>query len=205
AKRLVFDKVRPAVGLGRARLCVSGAAPVAAEVLEFFTGLDISIREVYGQSEDTGPTSFTRAGKTKFGTVGPPLPGVEVKFAEDGEILVKGPNVFLGYYKDPAATAEALTDGWLHSGDLGALDADGMLRITGRKKDILITSGGKNITPVNIEGALKNHPLISEAVVVGDRRNYLTALVTLDPEASVKFLWERGVDGEPHTAEPVRT
>ena len=187
ADRLVFSKLRPAIGLGKARVCVSGAAPIAKEVLEFMASLGVVILEVYGQSEDTGPTSFNRPGKTRFGTVGPVIPGVEVKIAADGEILVKGPNVFLGYYKEAEATAEALVDGWLCSGDLGELDGEGFLHITGRKKDILITAGGKNITPKNIESAIKNHPLVSEAVVIGDRRKYLTALITLDPEAAAKF------------------
>jgi long-chain acyl-CoA synthetase len=187
AKRLVFDKLKPAMGLGRARFCVSGAAPIAKEVLEFFASLDVVILEVYGQSEDCGPTSCNLVGRTKLGTVGPPAAGVTVKIADDGEILVRGRNVFLGYMKDPEATREVLVDGWLHSGDLGALDEDGFLTITGRKKDILITAGGKNIAPKNLEADLKNHPLVSEAVVIGDRRKYLTALVTLDPEALEAF------------------
>jgi long-chain acyl-CoA synthetase len=205
ASKLFFSKLKPLVGLGRARVCVSGAAPIAKEVLEFFASLDIIVREVYGQSEDTGPTSFNVAGRTKLGSVGPALPGVEVKIAEDGEILVRGPNVFLGYYKDPAATAETLKDGWLCSGDLGAFDADGFLSITGRKKEIIITSGGKNITPKNIESALKNHPLVSEAVVIGDRRKYLTALVTLDPEAAARFAKERDLSADnPHERAEIR-
>ena len=202
--KLVFSKVKAAIGLGQARVCVSGAAPINKEVLEFFSGLDISVLEVYGQSEDTGPTSFNRPGKTKFGTVGPITPGVEVKIAEDGEILVKGPNVFLGYYKEPQATEETLKDGWLLSGDLGAIDAEGFLSITGRKKEIIITSGGKNITPANIEGALKNHPLVSEAVVIGDRRKFLTAVVTLDPDAAQKFCADHGISAPPHTSAEVQ-
>jgi long-chain acyl-CoA synthetase len=201
--KAVYSKVKAAIGLGKVRVCVSGAAPIAKEVLEFFSGLDLTVLEVYGQSEDTGPTSFNRPGKARFGTVGPIIPGVEVKIADDGEILVKGPNVFLGYYKEPEATAETLKDGWLCSGDLGALDADGFLSITGRKKEIIITSGGKNITPANIEGALKNHPLVSEAVVIGDRRKFLTAVVTLDPEAAQKFCADQGISAPPHKAPEV--
>jgi long-chain acyl-CoA synthetase len=193
ADKLVFSKLKPAIGLGRARFCVTGAAPIASSVLEFFSGLDIVIYEVYGQSEDTGPTSITRPGNNKIGTVGPPFPGVEVRFGEDDEILVKGPNVFLGYYKEPEATAETLKDGWLHSGDLGKLDESGNLVITGRKKEIIITAGGKNITPKNIESALKDHPLIAEAVVIGDRRKYLSALLILDPEALARFAKDKGV------------
>ena len=173
-------------------------------MLEFFAGLGLVVHEVYGQSEDTGPTSFNRVGKTKLGTVGPIIPGCEVKIADDGEILVKGPNVFLGYYKEPEATAETLKDGWLCSGDLGAIDAEGFLSITGRKKEIIITSGGTNITPANIEGALKNHPLVSEAVVIGDRRKFLTAVLTLDPDAAKKFCADRGIQDAPHVAAAVR-
>ena len=186
ARRLIYGPFKQALGLDRARICVSGAAPIAGEILEFFGELDLIIYEVYGQSEDTGPTSFNRPGQTRFGTVGPPFPGVEIKIADDGEILVRGPNVFLGYMKDEASTKESLIDGWLHSGDLGAFDQDGFLTITGRKKDIIITAGGKNIAPKNIEAALKNLPLVSQAVVIGDRRKYLTALLTLDPEAAAK-------------------
>jgi long-chain acyl-CoA synthetase len=205
ANKLVFSKLKAALGLDRARICVSGAAPVAREVLEFMASLDILVSEVYGQSEDTGPTSFNRPGAIRFGSVGTRVPGVDVRIADDGEILVRGPNVFLGYYKEPAATAETLVDGWLHSGDLGAFDAEGFLSITGRKKEILITAGGKNIAPKNLEAALKNHPLVSEAVIIGDRRKYLTALVTLDPEAVAKLCAEQGLDpATAHGAPSVR-
>ncbi len=193
ANKLVFSKVKAALGLDAARMSVSGAAPVAKEVLEFMATLDIVVNEVYGQSEDTGPTTFNMRGKVRFGTVGQAIPGVQVKIAEDGEICVKGKNVFLGYYKEPEATAETLIDGWLHSGDLGAFDKDGFLTITGRKKEIIITAGGKNIAPKNIEAALKNHPLIGEAVVIGDRRKFLSALVTLDPDATAKFAAEHNI------------
>ena len=195
ADRLVFSKLKPALGLGEAKVCVSGAAPISAEVLQFFSGLDVNIREVYGQSEDTGPTSFNVPGMTRFGTVGPAVPGVDVKIAADGEILVKGPNVFMGYFKDEAATNEALDkDGYLHSGDLGAFE-DGYLRITGRKKDIIITAGGKNITPKNIELGIKQKvALVGEAVVIGDRRKFLSCVISLDPDVSVEWAKEHGVD-----------
>jgi long-chain acyl-CoA synthetase len=193
ANKLIYSKLKPAIGLGRARACVSGAAPIAAEVLEFFASLDILVLEVYGQSEDTGPTSFNQPEKFRYGTVGPAVPGVEVKIAEDEEILVRGPNVFLGYYKDEEATNETLKDGWLHSGDLGKFE-DGFLRIIGRKKEIIITAGGKNITPKNLEAALKNHELINEAVVIGDRRKFLSAVVTLDPDASPAWAQANGAD-----------
>ena len=191
AQRLVFRKLKAALGLGRATVCVSGAAPIAPEVLEYFTGLDIVVYEVYGQSEDCGPTCINIPGQTRFGAVGKPLPGLEVRLADDGEILVRGRSLFKGYFKEATATAETLIDGWLHSGDLGSFDADGFLHITGRKKEIIITAGGKNIAPRNIEAALKNHPLVEEAVVIGDRRKFLGALLTLQPSAAT-WLRERG-------------
>ena len=193
ADRLVYSKLKPALGLGEAKVCVSGAAPIAAEVLQFFSGLDINILEVYGQSEDTGPTTFNQPGRTRFGTVGPAVPGVEVRIGDDGEILVKGPNVFMGYFKDEAATNETLEDGWLHSGDLGRFE-DGFLRITGRKKDIIITAGGKNITPKNIELGIKQRvDLVGEAVVIGDRRKFLSCVISLDPDVSAEWAKDHGV------------
>lgn len=194
AKKLVFDKLKVAIGMGRLRTGVSGAAPIAKEVLEFFLGLDIIVCEVYGQSEDTGPTSFNVPGNVKLGSVGPKLEGVDVKIAEDGEILVKGPNVFLGYYKEPEATAETLQDGWLHSGDLGKFDSEGFLWITGRKKEIIITAGGKNISPKNIEESLKSTSPIADAVVIGDRRKFLSALIVIDPVAAGEIAGTPGAD-----------
>ncbi len=195
ADKLVFSKAKPNMGLQNARVCVTGAAPISAEILEFFSGLDLVIQEVYGQSEDCGPTSFNLANCAKFGTVGKPLPGTEVKIADDGEILVKGPHVFLGYYKDQAATDETLIDGWLHTGDLGAFDEEGFLKITGRKKEIIITAGGKNIAPKNIEAALKDIDIVSQAVVIGDRRKFLSALITLalEEDATRAFAEKHGV------------
>jgi long-chain acyl-CoA synthetase len=194
ANKLVYSKLKPKLGLGSARICVSGAAPIAPEILEFFAGFDVVIREVYGQSEDCGPTTFNIPGKTRFGSVGPVVPGVDVKIADDGEILVKGPNVFLGYFKDEKATNAALSDGWLYSGDLGSFDDQGFLSITGRKKEIIITAGGKNIAPKNLEAALKNLPLVSQAIVIGDRRKFLSALVTLEPEAAKTFAAQHSLD-----------
>ncbi len=195
ADKLIYSKLKPAIGMGNVRVGVSGAAPIAAEVLEFFASLDIVVLEVYGQSEDTGPTAFNTPERYRFGSVGPSIPGIEVKIAEDGEIMVKGDNVFMGYYKDPETTAATLTeDGWLHSGDLGAFDSEGFLSITGRKKDIIITAGGKNITPKNLEAGIKNHELVNEAVVIGDRRKYLSALVTIDPEAGEAWAAANGED-----------
>jgi long-chain acyl-CoA synthetase len=202
--KLVYSKVKEALGLSEARLCASGAAPVSKEILEFFGGFGLPIYEVYGMSEDTGPTTFNVPGRTRFGTVGPPFPGVEVTVAADGEVLVRGRNVFAGYAKDPEATAEALHDGWLHSGDLGEFDADGYLTITGRKKDIIITAGGKNVAPKLLETGLRNHPLVSEAVIVGDRRKFLTALLTLDAEAVTRFQSENGLSGPPELSPEIR-
>ena len=197
ADRLVLSKIKKALGLSRARMCACGAAPIAKEVLELFASLDVVIHEIYGQSEDSGPTTFNHAGKTKFGTAGSPIRGIEVAIAEDGEIIVRGKNVFMGYYKDEEATRATLVDGWLHSGDLGTFDDEGFLTITGRKKDIIITSGGKNIAPKPIEAALKRERLISEVVVIGDRRKYLTALITLDEEAVPELLAARGLEPGP--------
>ena len=203
AKKLVIDKVKPQLGMSNVRVAGVGAAPISAEILEFFGSLDITIYEVYGQSEDTGPTSTNRPGKVRFGSVGPNFPGVDVTIADDGEIVVKGRNVFLGYFKDEAATKETLIDGALYSGDLGKFDDDGFLWITGRKKDIIITAGGKNVAPAPLEGGLKNHHLVGEVVVIGDRRKFLSALVTLDEEAIGAFLVEHGIMEPAHESELV--
>jgi long-subunit acyl-CoA synthetase (AMP-forming) len=182
ADRLVLSKIRVRLGLDRAKQLSSGAAPINPETLRFFWGLGLPIFEVYGQSEDTGPTSTGRIGYCRLGTVGPAMPGVEIKIAEDGEVLVKGTNVFRGYFKDDAATREALdAQGYLHSGDVGVLE-DGFLRITDRKKDLIITAGGKNISPSNIEVALKRLPFIGQAVAIGDSRPFMSALLTVDAE-----------------------
>jgi len=205
ADRLVIQKVKVALGFDRARVLSSGAAPIAPDVLAFFASIDLPIREIYGQSEDSGPTSYNLPGRTRIGSVGPPLPGIEVKIADDGEILVRGPNVFLGYYKEPEATAESLKDGWLCTGDLGAIDKDGFLTITGRKKEIIITAGGKNIAPKNIEAALKQSPVIGEAIVIGDRRKFLSALITLDETAAQKLAPGATATGQLATATEVRS
>lgn len=196
ADRLVFSQVKKALGLSDARYCLSGAAPIAAEIIEFFNNLNIPLMEIYGQSEDCGPTTVSRPGANRIGKVGQAWPGIRVKLAEDGEILVKGPNVFMGYYNNPSATASDLVDGWLYTGDLGEFDEDGYLSIIGRKKEIIITSGGLNIAPKNIEAALMNLSLVSQAVCIGDKRRYITALITLKYEASAKFAQEHGVEVE---------
>ena len=184
AKRLLYSRVKKRLG-GRLRLAVSGGAPLAPEIGEFFLALDILILEGYGLSECTTACAVNRPGRVKFGTVGPPLPGFEVRIAEDGEILIRSETVFAGYYGDEDATRAVLdADGWLHSGDVGAIDDEGFLRVTDRKKDIIVTAGGKNVAPQNLENALKSTKLISQALVIGDRRPYVSALVTLDAEQS---------------------
>jgi long-chain acyl-CoA synthetase len=184
ADRLVYSKVKAKLG-GRLRLPISGGAPLAKEIAEFFDTIDITIVEGYGQTECTTASNVNMLGRYRFGTVGPAIPGVEVSTADDGEILVRGPNVFAGYYKDEEATREVLgADGWLRTGDIGHIDEDGFLTITDRKKDIIVTAQGKNVSPQNIENELKGSKYISQALVIGDRRPYLTALITLD-EAEV--------------------
>jgi len=183
----VFRKLRERMGFDRIRVTISGAAPIAPEILRFYQSIGVNLVEAYGQTEGTGVTSVSRIGRVKFGTVGQPLTGLEVKIAEDGEILVKSPGVFKGYFKDPEATAETLVDGWLHSGDVGELDEDGFLKITDRKKDIIVTAGGKNISPQYIENKLKASLYINDAVVIGDRRKYLTCLIMIDEDNVVKY------------------
>ena len=175
-------RIRRQMGLDRGRIYVSAAAPVDPDMLRWFHALGIAIAEVYGQTEDCGPTTMNRPGRIRIGTVGEALPGVDVRIAADGEVLVRGPNVCAGYWHDPEATAALLEDGWMHSGDLGTLEG-GYLRIVGRKKDLIVTSSGKNIAPQDMETRLRAEPLISQAVVVGDGRKYLTALLTLEREA----------------------
>jgi len=200
ANKLVFSTIKEGLGLSRAKFCITAAAPISPDIITFFNNVDIPLFELYGQSEDCGPTTTNLPHANKIGSVGPALPGTEVSLDTDGEIRVKGPHVFLGYFKDPAATEETLYDGYLHSGDLGQFDEDGFLTIVGRKKEIIITSGGKNIAPKNIEAALKNLPLVANAVVIGEQRRYLTALITLDPAAANKFASENNISGqEVHT------
>ncbi|MCC7075937.1 MAG: long-chain fatty acid--CoA ligase [Acidimicrobiia bacterium] len=202
--KVVLSKLRHQVGFDRLEAAISGAAPITRETLVFFHAVGIPIAEVYGQTEDCGPTSLNPPSRIKIGTVGPPIPGCQVEIADDGEILVKGGNVFKGYYKNEESTAETLEDGWLHSGDLGELDADGYLVITGRKKDLIITAGGKNISPQNIESSLKADPYISQAVVIGDRRKFLSALITLDAEAVAKFADAHGIEGDAAQSDEVK-
>ncbi|MBO0775149.1 MAG: long-chain fatty acid--CoA ligase [Actinobacteria bacterium] len=180
---LVYGKRRAAIG-GQVRYAVSGGAPLGERLGHFFRGAGITIIEGYGLTETTAAATVNPPGHNKIGTVGLPLPGVSVRVADDGEILVKGPNVFAGYWRNEAATAETLDpDGWLHSGDLGDLDHEGFLQVTGRKKDLIVTAGGKNVAPAVLEDRIRSHPLVSQCVVVGDARPYVACLITLDEEA----------------------
>jgi long-chain acyl-CoA synthetase len=189
AEQALYVNVRNLFG-GRLRQAVTGAAPIAPSILEFFYACGVPVMEGYGMTETASVASVNTLDAFRLGSVGRPLPGVQVRTGEDGEILIKGPNIFKGYYRDADATLETLVDGWLHSGDLGRLDEDGFLFITGRAKDIIITAGGKNITPANPEHALRYNRWISQAVVLGDGRPYLVALITLDPEEAPAFARE---------------
>jgi long-chain acyl-CoA synthetase len=196
ADEKVLSKIRALFG-GNLRLAVSGAAPINPDILRFFDAAGVLVLEGWGMTETSTAATIATPDDFKIGTIGKPFPGCEVTIAEDGEILVKGPNVFQGYHKNPEATAETIVDGWLHTGDLGEVDSDGFIRITGRKKDIIITAGGKNITPANLEAEIKQHPLVSQCVVVGDRRPYLVALVTLDPEEALAYAKEHNLPEDP--------
>jgi len=193
ADERVFSRVRALFG-GNLREALTGAAPIAPEILEFFYAAGVPVMEGYGMTETAGVGTVNLRDALRFGTVGRAVPGAEVRIAEDGEILMRGPHVFTGYWENAAATREVLDeDGWLHTGDLGSLDEDGFLSITGRIKDIIITAGGKNLTPSNLENHLKQSPFISHAVMYGDRRPYPVALVTLDAEVLIPWARERGL------------
>jgi long-chain acyl-CoA synthetase len=196
ADRKVLSKIRGLFG-GKLRLAVSGAAPINPDILCFFDAAGVLVLEGWGMTETSTAATISSPDDFKIGTIGKPFPGCEVRIADDGEILVKGPNVFQGYYKNEDATKEAIVDDWLHTGDLGEIDSEGFIKITGRKKDIIITAGGKNITPANLENEIKQHPLASQCVVVGDRRPYLVALVTLDPEEAAAYAEEHGLSEDP--------
>jgi long-chain acyl-CoA synthetase len=195
AEEALYKNVRNLFG-GHVTQAVTGAAPIAPEILEFFYACGVPVMEGYGMTETSTVATVNTREDFRFGSVGKPLQGVELKIADDGEVLIKGPNIFQGYFKNEEATREALEDGWLHTGDLGRIDEDGFLYITGRKKDIIITAGGKNITPANPENWLKENRWISQAVVVGDRRPYLVVLITLDPEEAPAFAQEHGLSVE---------
>src|SRR4029079_5161386 len=188
----LFSNVRHVFG-GRMRQATSGAAPIAKEILEFFYACGVPVLEGYGMTETATASTVSTVANYKFGTVGRPLPGTEIRIAEDGEILVKGPHIFNGYYKMEDKSFGAVENGWLHTGDLGSIDEDGYLSITGRKKDIIITAGGKNLTPANIENDLKQCRWISQAVMHGDQRPYPVILITLDEEEIPVFAREHGL------------
>ncbi len=192
AEEALYKNVRAIFG-GSIRQCNTGAAPIAREILEFFYACGVPVMEGYGMTETATVATVNTPDAFRLGSVGKPIPHMEAKLAEDGELLLRGPNIFKGYYKNEEATADALVDGWLHTGDLGKIDDDGFVYIIGRKKDIIITAGGKNITPANLENGLKQNRWISQAVVVGDRRPFLVALITIDPEEAPAFAEKHGV------------
>ena len=184
ANKLVISKIKGAIGLDELQVALSGAAPISVSTLEFFASIGVPIHEGYGMTETSAFASVQPEGRLKFGTIGKPIPGVEVKIADDGEILLRGTNMVKGYLRLPEQTAELYSEeGWMHTGDLGAIDEDGYIVITGRKKDLIITAGGKNVAPSEMEGYLQSIPGVGQAVVVGDRQPYLAALIVLDPEA----------------------
>jgi long-chain acyl-CoA synthetase len=193
ANFLVLDNVKRVLGLHRARWIVTGAAPIAPDLIRWYFALGIDMYEVYGQTENCGVATGNTPDQLKVGTVGIAEPGTEVKLSPEGEILLKGPHVFLGYLNQADKTAETLKDGWLHTGDVGVIDNQGFVRITDRMKDIIITAGGKNITPSEIENQLKFSPYVSDAVVIGDRRKFLTALIMIDHDNVAKFAQDKGV------------
>jgi long-chain acyl-CoA synthetase len=196
ADRLVFSKVREPFG-GRLRMPGSGGAPLSKEIIEFFDAIGIRIAEGYGLTECTTACSANTPDDYRFGSVGHPLPGADVRIAADGEIEMRSPTVFQGYFKDPEATAAVFTpDGWLRTGDIGELDADGFLHVTDRKKDILVTAGGKNVAPQNIENDLKTSKYVSQALVIGDKRPYVAALLTLDSVEIGRWAAENALDGD---------
>lgn len=201
AERLVLGKLRAAIGLDRASIALSGSAPLSTEVHAFFLAMGLDLLEAYGLTETCPGLTANLPGRARLGTVGRPLPGVTLRIAEDGEILAKGPNITRGYLNREDATREAIDeDGWFHTGDLASQDADGFVTITGRKKDLMKTSGGKYIVPSKIEGQLKNHPLVQEAVVVADTRNFVSALLAVDPEELAAWAQRTGNPADPNDA-----
>ena len=179
--KLVYGKLRAALG-GRCVAAVSGGAPLGARLAHFFRGIGVPVFEGYGLTETSAAANVNTQTAFRVGTVGKPVNGTSVRIADDGEVMLKGDVVFRAYFNNPQATAEALTDGWFHTGDLGELDADGFLKITGRKKEIIVTAGGKNVAPSGLEDTIKAAPLVSQAMVVGDQRPFIAALVTVDEE-----------------------
>jgi long-chain acyl-CoA synthetase len=208
-RKLVFPKLGATLAErfgGRIRFFVSGGAPLSPKIAWFFDAVGLTILEGYGLTETSAGTCVNRPGKNKIGTVGLPIPGTEARIAPDGEILIRGGGVMREYYQNPAATAEVIVDGWFHTGDIGSVDADGCVKITDRKKDIIVTAGGKNVAPQNLENELKTEPLVSQVMVHGDKRKFLSALVTLNEENARKFLADRNVApaGPLHESKEIR-
>lgn len=193
ADLLILGNLKRMLGLARARILFTGAAPIAPDLIRWYLALGLDMREAYGQTECSCLTSCQPPGRNRPGTVGVAIPGAELRISDEGEILIRGPHVFRGYLNRPEKTAETIVDGWLHTGDVGSLDPEGYLRITDRMRDIIITAGGKNITPSEIENQLKFSPYISDAVVIGDRRRYLTCLIMLDHENVAQYAQDRQV------------
>ena len=190
----IMQGVRGQIGLDQCEIAMTGAAPIPFEVLKFFRALGVPLSEVYGLSETSGPFTWTPV-RVKVGTVGPPIPGMELVLADDGEVLGKGGNIFRGYLNAPEKTAEVFDDeGWFHTGDIGVIDDDGYLKIVDRKKELIITAGGKNISPANLESALKGGPLIGQALAIGDDKPYISALVVLDGETAPAWAKSRGIE-----------
>ena len=202
ADKLVYSKLRELLG-GRLQWTISGGAPLGDRMLHFYRGVGINMLEGYGLTETTAPTNVNQPGTIKVGTVGPPLAGTAIRILDDGEILSKGVGVFRGYHNNPEATAEAIQDGWFHTGDFGSLDADGFVRITGRKKEIIVTAGGKNVAPSSLEDPIRSHPIISQVVVVGDQQPFIAALITLDAEVLPQWLETHDLDPTMTVAEAV--
>ncbi|MBU0993838.1 MAG: AMP-binding protein [Proteobacteria bacterium] len=192
ADRLVFSKIRKHIGMDKVTVAISGGGPLSVPDAEFFLGMGIKVLEGFGMTETTAGANINRIDKIKIGTVGPPIKDSITKIDADGEVLVRGPQVMKGYYKNEDATMAAFTeDGFLRTGDIGLIDSDGYLRITGRKKELIITSSGKNISPQNLENSIKNSPFVDQVVIIGDNRNYLSALVV--PELYTLEVWARSV------------
>ncbi|WP_394278119.1 AMP-dependent synthetase/ligase [Microbacterium sp.] len=200
--KLVYGKLRTAMG-GNVKYAVSGSAPLGPRLGHFFHSLGVHILEGYGLTETTAPATVNRTDKSKIGTVGPALPGVSIRLAEDGEIEVKGINVFKEYWKNPEATADTFDDGWFRTGDIGTVDADGYLTITGRKKEIIVTAGGKNVAPAVLEDPIRANPIVGQVVVVGDQKPFIAALVTLDREMLPTWLANNGLPGDMPMSEAV--
>jgi long-chain acyl-CoA synthetase len=198
--KLVYSKLRAAMG-GKVEYAFSGGAPLGERLGHFFRGIGVTICEGYGLTETSAPSTISTPDQMKIGTVGRPGPGVTIRIAEDGEVLIQGEHVFRGYWHNEAATAEAVRDGWFHSGDIGTLDEDGFLRITGRKKELIVTAAGKNVAPAVLEDRLRAHRLVSQCMVVGDQKPYIAALVTIDPEFLTTWLQEQGRPADTPAAE----